>query len=95
MARTYKFHACRISRKDNILFPDELIVDKTNECITYRKFRIIGYDTKKVSFRTIASVSIRRHILFADIVIETFGGSEIIVEGFSFSDAEKIAKHFS
>lgn len=89
-----KFQACRISRKDNILFPDELIVDTRKECITYQKFRIIGCDTATVSFKTIASVSIKRNILFADIVIETFGGSEIVVEGFSFFDAEKIAKYF-
>ena len=89
-----KFQACRISRKDNILFPDELIVDTRKECITYQKFRIIGCDTATVSFKTIASVSIKRNILFADIVIETFGGCEFVVEGFSFFDAEKIAKYF-
>ena len=94
MARTYKYQACRISRKDNILFPDELIIDVTNQCVIYRKFRIIGYVKKKISFRTIASVSIRKNVLFADIVIETFGGSEIVAEGFSVFDAEKIADFF-
>ena len=73
-----KFQACRISRKDNILFPDELIVDTRKECITYRKFRIIGCDTATVSFKTIASVSIKRNILFADIVIETLEEARLL-----------------
>ena len=73
-----KFQACGISRKDNILFPDELIVDTRKECITYRKFRIIGCDTATVSFKTIASVSIKRNILFADIVIETLEEARLL-----------------
>ena len=34
------FQASRISRKGNVLFPDELIID--NRAVTYRKFRSIN-----------------------------------------------------
>ena len=87
-----RFQACRISRKGNVLFPDELIID--NRAVTYRKFRIIGCDTTRVKLDSIASVSIRRNILFADIIIETRGGGRIIAEGFSFFDAERIVSYF-
>lgn len=94
MARTQTFQACRISRKDNILFPDELIIDTRAECVTYRKFRMIGCDSTRVKFDSIASVSMRKNILFADIIIETRGGGRIIAEGFSFFDAERIVSYF-
>ena len=67
------FQACRISGKGNALFPDELIIDTEEECVTYRKFRIIGCDTIRVKFSSIASVSVRKNILFADIIIERLG----------------------
>lgn len=88
-----RFQAYRISQKGNILFPDELIIDTEDECVTYRKFRIIGCDTTRVNFSSIASVSVRKNILFADIIIETRGGGRIIAEGFSFSDANDIASY--
>ena len=94
MARTQTFQACRISRKDNILFPDELIIDTRAECVTYRKFRMIGCDSTRVKFASIASVSMQKNILFADIIIETRGGGRIIAEGFSFFDAERIVSYF-
>lgn len=89
-----KIQACRISQKGNILFPDELIIDTRAECVTYRKFRIIGCDSTRVKFDSIASVSMRKNILFADIIIETRGGGRIIAEGFSFFDAERIVSYF-
>ena len=89
-----KIKACRISQKGNILFPDELIIDTRAECVTYRKFRIIGCDSTRVKFDSIASVSMRKNILFADIIIETRGGGRIIAEGFSFFDAERIVSYF-
>jgi hypothetical protein len=36
-------------------------------------------------------VSIQKHLLFADIYIETRGGREIVAKGFTRSDAEEIA----
>ena len=89
-----RFQASRFSQKNNVLFPDELIIDTTEECVTYRKFRIIGCDATRVKFDSIASVSVRRNILFADIIIETRGGGKIIAEGFSIYDANRIARYF-
>lgn len=86
------FQTCRISWKGNVLFPDELIID--NRAVTYCKFRIIGCDTTRVKLDSIASVSMRKNILFADIIIETRGGGRIIAEGFSFFDAERIVSYF-
>ena len=88
------FTANRISKKGNILFPDELIIDTDEECVTFRKYKIIGCLKTKIPFSSITCVSIRKNILFADILIETKGGKEIVAEGFSHYDAERIANYF-
>lgn len=84
------FTASRISGDGNALFPDELIL--TDDSVIYRKGRVIGSQEINIRFAAIGCVSIDRHLLFADVIIETKGGQVIRARGFSRSDAEAIAR---
>ncbi len=86
------FTACRVSGDGNAVFPDEIIIDDEEEVLIYRKPRLIGSKESRIRFGAIGSVSINKHMLFADIYIETRGGREVCAKGFSFSDAKKIAR---
>ena len=85
----YKFTASRVSGDGNAVFPDKLII--TDEFVIYRKSRVIGYKETKIRLSAVGSVSVRQHLLFADIIIESKGGNVIEARGFSRSDARKIA----
>lgn len=87
----YEFTACRVSGDGNAVFPDEIIIDDEEEVLIYRKSRVIGCKESRVRFGAIGSVTIQKHLLFADIYIETRGGREIIARGFTRDDAEEIA----
>lgn len=84
----YEFTASRVSGDGNAVFPDEIIID--DDCVTYRKPRVIGSKEIKVRYKAIGSVSLDKHILFADIIIETNGGQIIRAKGFTRDDAEEI-----
>lgn len=84
----YEFTASRISGDGNAVFPDKLII--TNDGVIYRKGRVIGYKEIKIRHSAIGSVSLDKHLLFADIIIETNGGQTIVARGFSRSDASMI-----
>lgn len=84
----YEFTACRVSGDGNAVFPDKLII--TDDGVIYRKGRIIGYKEIKIRYSAIGSVSLDKHLLFADIIIETNGGQRITARGFSRSDASMI-----
>ncbi len=90
-----RFSASRISGNGNAVFPDELIIDTFNKCVTFRKGQIIGYKEKRINFATIGSVSKNVHLLFADIIIETTGGMAIRANGFTGGDAEAIVRLLS
>ena len=92
-SNTYKFSAVRISRSDNIVFPDRLFID--DEKVVFYKGKLIGYDSTTIVRENIGGVSIKAEILFADIVIETTGGQHIVAEGFSKHDAKTIQKLLS
>ena len=84
----YEFTASRISGDGNAVFPDKLII--TDDGVIYRKGRVIGYKEIKIRHSAIGSVSLDKHLLFADIIIETNGGQRITARGFSRSDASMI-----
>lgn len=86
----YKYTAYRVSGDGNVVFPDEIIIDDREEVVVFRKPRIIGCKNVRIRFSSIGSVTIDKHILFADIIIETKGGKEIRAHGFSRSDANEI-----
>lgn len=85
----YEYTASRVSGDGNAVFPDKLII--TDEYVIYRKSRVIGYKETKIRLSAVGSVSVRQHLLFADIIIESKGGNMIEARGFSRSDARKIA----
>ena len=87
---SYHFSASRVSGDGNAVFPDEIIID--GDTVTYRKSRIIGRKETKISLSAISSVSLDKHLLFADIVIETHGGMCIRANGFTRGDAERILR---
>lgn len=88
----YHFTASRVSGESNAVFPDELIIDDRNEYVIYRKPRLIGCQEVKIRFAAIGSVSVDKHVLFADVIIETNGGRIIKAKGFTRFDAEEIAE---
>lgn len=90
---TYHFTASRVSGDGNAIFPDEIIIDDDN--VTYRKAKVIGRKETKIAFEAIGCVSIDKHILFTDIIIETRGGMKICAKGFSRNDAEAILQLLS
>lgn len=85
----YEFTASRVSGDGNAVFPDKLII--TDEFVIYRKSRVIGYKETKIRLSSVGSVSVRQHLLFADIIIESKGGNVIEVRGFSRGEAREIA----
>lgn len=87
---TYEFEASRVSGDGNTVFPDKVIIDDEEEVVIYRKPKLIGSKETKIRFGAIASIQVDKHILFADIIIETRGGREIIARGFTRDDADKI-----
>ena len=85
----YEFTASRVSVDGNAVFPDKLII--TDEHVIYRKSRVIGYKETKIRLSSVGSVSVRQHLLFADIIIESKGGKVIVARGFSRGEAREIA----
>lgn len=86
----YEFEASRVSGDDNAVFPDQIIIDDEDELVVFRKPRLIGSKEVKIRFGAIGSVSLEKHLLFADIIIETRGGRTVVAKGFTRSDADEI-----
>lgn len=58
--------------------------------VIHRKPKLIGCKETQIRFGAIASIQVDKHILFADIIIETRGGREIVARGFVRDDADYI-----
>lgn len=84
----YKFSANRISGDGNVVFPDQLIID--DEGVTYQRQKVIGCTQTKIRYESISSVTIDKHLIFADVTIETNGGMKVSAFGFSKRDAKMI-----
>ena len=82
------FVASRWSGDDNAVFPDRLEIDSS--IITYYKGTLVGYHKSVMPRNCISSAHVRSGLLFADIVIESSGGREIVARGFSKKDARNI-----
>jgi hypothetical protein len=80
------YRAKRISRNNNILFPDRIVIEGTRITVHRGPF-----NTKVIDRYNIASVTLDEDILFfADVIIESTGGQRIVANGFSKSDAREI-----
>ena len=86
----YEFTACRVSGDGNAVFPDKIIID--DEYVIYRKSRVIGRKDIKIRHEAVGCVTLNKHLLFADIIIETRGGQVITAHCFTRSDAEQISE---
>lgn len=85
---TFKAH--RISRDNNVLYPDVIRIDDDN--VYYSKGAIIGYTTTTIPKSAIAAVNLSAGLFFADITIYSSGNKAIVAEGFSKKDARIIAE---
>ncbi len=94
MAQRYEFTACRVTG-GNAVFPDTIIIDRGKKEVIYRKSKIIGCHKVIVPFRSLGCVTIKKSLLFADVVIETNGGKQIVAKGFTLNDAETISSLIS
>ena len=73
----------------NSLFPDEVTV--ADDGIHFIKRRMFGSDEEIITYGKIASVKVNSGILFADLTIETTGGSQpIFINGLAKGDAQEI-----
>ena len=86
----YTFEACRVSGDGNAIFPAEIIIDDEEEVLIYRKPKLIGAKETRAKFGAIGSITVDKHILFADIIVETKGGREIVAQGISREDADRM-----
>ncbi len=73
----------------NFWFPDRVTL--APDGIHFLKRRLFGSDEEIINYDQIASVKINTGILFADISIETAGGSQpIFINGLPKGGAQKI-----
>lgn len=73
----------------NALFPDEVIV--ADDGIHFIKRRMFGSNEEIISYGKIASVKVNSRVIFADITVETAGGSQpIFINGLLKNDAQEI-----
>ena len=73
----------------NFWFPDRVTI--ASDAIHFLKRRIFGSDEEIINYDQIASVKINSGVLWADISIETAGGSQpVYINGLPKSDAQEI-----
>jgi len=84
-----KHYASSRLTSGNLFFPDQVIV--ADDGIHFIKNRLFGSDEEIISYGMIASVKLNSGILFADLTIETSGGSQpIFINGLPKNDAQEI-----
>ena len=86
--RTQTFTASRWTR-GNHLFPTQIAV--SSEHVIRIKRRFFGSDEESIALSKVASVKINKGLVWADICIESTGGTDPIQShGHSKGDAERI-----
>lgn len=84
-----KLYASSRLTSGNFLFPDQVIV--ADDGIHFIKRRFFGSDEEIITYGKIASVKVNSGILFANLTIETSGGSQpIFINGLPKNDAQEI-----
>lgn len=89
------FEASRISGNDSMVMPDRLEIDAVTHDVTFFKCTPVGYQKSILPRANIASVHIVSGLLFADIVIESTGGTTVIARGFWIKDAREAMRWLS
>ncbi len=73
----------------NFWFPDQVTI--AADAIHFLKRRLFGSDEEIINYDQIASVKINTGVLWADISIETAGGSQpVYINGLPKGDAQEI-----
>ena len=84
-----KHYASSRLTSGNFLFPDRVIV--ADDGIHFIKNRFFGSDEEIITYGKIASVKVNSGMLFANLTIETTGGSQpIFMNGLPNNDAQEI-----
>ena len=72
----------------NFWFPDH--VELAGEGVLFRKRRLIGGDLESIRYEQISSVTVEKRLFFADLLLETTGGSEpVYINGLWISHANR------
>jgi len=73
----------------NFWFPDRVTI--ASDGVHFLKRRLFGSDEEIINYDQIASVKINTGVLWADISIETAGGSQpVFINGLPKNDAQEI-----
>ena len=84
-----KYYKSNRLTNGNFLFPDEVTV--ADDGIHFIKRRLLGSDEEIITYGKIASVKVNSGIMFANLTIETTGGSQpIFINGLAKNDAQEI-----
>lgn len=83
-----------ITFTSSILPPGKFFIQETitihEDAVEYYKSGIIGSKHEHINYNSIASVKVVKHMIYADLMIETRGGSQpIVITDLSTSDAER------
>jgi hypothetical protein len=82
------FHASRLTR-GNFLFPT--VIEVTDQAVIRHKRRFFGKDEISIGITKVASVHIKSGMFWADIIIESTGGTDPLTShGHSKGDARRI-----
>ena len=72
----------------NILFPDTLTL--SSEGISFREGSLLGSKAKRINYREVAFVRVKRGILFSDVRIELVRKPPILLDGLFYDEAKEI-----
>jgi hypothetical protein len=83
--KTYQSNRLMIG---NILFPDTLTL--SSEGISFREGSLLGSKAKRINYREVAFVRVKRGILFSDVRIELVRKQPILLDGLFYDEAKEI-----
>lgn len=88
---TKSTYLLRVIRGDyNPFTPNRVII--TDDYVEFRRrnWHLISVDKKKFHFKSFAGLNLDKSMFGADLVVEGFGGGEILARGFTKRKAEEI-----
>ena len=77
----------------NTVFPITVEID--DHSLRCSKWFVIGRSRNDIPLSNIASVGLIDGIIFSDLVIETYGGGRLFLNGFTHADAQAIYRLLS
>jgi hypothetical protein len=77
-------------RGGNPIRPQIITIEKNKITITQRTKILISNKRQTINFNSIANTQLIKNIIFSKIIIETTGGSQIIIDNLNNNDAQSI-----